>query len=303
VLIPTYRRPFGLARLLGALDDLELPDDIADLRVFVVDNDAAASAREVCGTLAGRVSYALDYSVEKRRGIPQARNALLAAAFEAADFVCFLDDDEVPETAWLVELLRTQRAHAADAVTGPCLSAFDTPPPRWVSDAGLFERPRFISGTLLDTGYTGNALFRVAALLRMPALFDEQLALSGGEDSEFFRRFARAGHRIVWCDDAVVHDSVPETCLNLRWILARSLRAGGTESYLERKFEPGLYTSSKIAVHGVYCLVKGLGMLVVSALRGRAAAVRALHLASFGAGRVGGLLGFHHAEYRQTHGH
>jgi succinoglycan biosynthesis protein ExoM len=302
ICVLTYRRPAGLARLLGALRDLRLPDEAPEIRVVVVDNDSEASARGVCDELAARLPFPLRYLVEKRRGIPQARNAALGAVLGTADFAAFLDDDEVPEPDWLAELLRVQRLFDADAVTGPCLSRFETPPPRWIEQGGFFERPRWPTGSPLHFAFTGNVLVRAQALAAMEALFDERLALTGSEDSEFFQRFARAGHRIVWCDTAVIHDSVPKSCANLAWILARAYRAGAAEAYIERKLVPGPASALRVLAHGAYCIAKGSLQLAGSALRGRAAAAAALRLASFGAGRLGGLVGLQYAEYRRTHG-
>jgi succinoglycan biosynthesis protein ExoM len=304
VLVPTFQRPIGLARLLRAIDEVVIPDGLRDLQIFVVDNDPAGSARELCEEFASRVSYSLHYSIEKRRGIPQTRNSLLAVGMAAADLVAFIDDDEVPERDWLVEAVRALRDYSADAVTGPCLSMFNRPPPDWIAAGGFFDRPRFADGLELRTGYTGNALFRSSALARMPTLFDENLALTGGEDSEFFRRFSLAGYRTVWADRAIVSDEVPESCVALGWILARALRTGGTETYVARKFDPVLGAWSRSVLHGGYCIAKGLALTLTAPLRMQSAAVaaRGLQLASFGAGRVAGVFGFHHEAYRTTHG-
>jgi succinoglycan biosynthesis protein ExoM len=79
VCVATCGRPIGLAKLLGALEVLEIPPGTT-LQIVVVDNDSSESARAVCDEAAARHAYSLRYVVEKRRGIPFARNAALAVA-------------------------------------------------------------------------------------------------------------------------------------------------------------------------------------------------------------------------------
>lgn len=300
VCVVTHRRPEGLLRLLGALESLERPPGVR-MRAVVIDNDAAASAREVCRDAAERVSYPVQYGVEKRRGIPQARNRALVQGL-SDDFVAFLDDDEVPETGWLAALLRAQREHAADAVAGPCLPRFEAPPPAWVVEGGFFERPRFASGASLEVAFTHNVLVRTAALAEMRALFDERLALCGGSDVELFRRFARRGHRIVWCDAAAVYDQVPASRATLRWVLRRALRVGASNARIQRMHAPGRRTGASLVAHGLWCVARACAALAVAPLRGRAAAARALHLACFGLGRLAAPFGLRVDEYRVTDG-
>jgi glycosyltransferase involved in cell wall biosynthesis len=64
--------------------------------------------------------WPLRYVVEPRRGLSFVRNRAISEARAArADFVAFLDDDEVATAPWLTELLRVQGRYAADVVTGP----------------------------------------------------------------------------------------------------------------------------------------------------------------------------------------
>jgi GT2 family glycosyltransferase len=302
VCIVTYRRPQGLLRLLGALQELRFPAEAPELRVVVVDNDPAESARPVCDDAHAWLSAPLVYLVEKRRGIPQARNTAVAASLGSADFLAFLDDDEVPEPSWLAELLRVQRARQADAVAGPVLPRFEAETPGWLVRGGLFERPRYTTGARIDHAFTGNVLVRTAELARMDAFFDERMALSGGEDAEFFRRFAASGRRIVWADSAIVYESVPASRAKLRWLLARSFRVGCSAVWMERRRIPRQRSETWLFVNGCWCVAKGMLLLGTTLLRGRAAAARALRLSWDGAGRLSGFFGHVDEEYRATHG-
>jgi succinoglycan biosynthesis protein ExoM len=302
VCVVSYRRPRGLLRLLSGLQQLRLPEPAPDLRVVVVDNDPERSARPVCQEAQVWLRFPLVYALEKRRGIPQARNAALALALERADAVAFLDDDEEPEPDWLAQLLRVQQETGADAVAGPVVPVFEESPPAWIERGRLFEPSRFATGTRLSSAFTNNVLVRARALAAMDALFDERLALTGGSDDEFFRRFAAAGHSIVWADEAPVHEWVPATRARLGWLLRRQLRVGTCAVLVERGLRRPPRPPWRLLAQGLWCVAKG-GLLALLALpRGRGPAAAELRVAAFGAGLLAGLCGLVVEEYRAVHG-
>jgi glycosyltransferase involved in cell wall biosynthesis len=302
VCVVTHRRPVGLHRLLGGLDALDLPEPRPELRVVVVDNDAGESARPVCEDAAHWLRHDLLYLVEKRRGIPQARNTALAAALERADLAAFIDDDEVPEPGWLAELLRLQASRGADVVAGPVEPVFEAPPPAWIERGGFFLRPRHATGARIGYAYTHNALVSMRLVGGADRWFDERMALTGSSDTELFERLARDGARIVWADLAVVREWVPASRARLVWILRRALRVGTAQSFIDRRCAEPPRRAPRILTHGAWCVLKGLVQAGVGCLRGRAGAAHGLRLAAFGIGRLLGLAGVSLAEYRHTDG-
>ena len=284
ICVPTYRRPGGLFLLLGALDAQVFTEPPPAIRIMVVDNDEAESAREVVDDARSVLRYPVHYRVEKRVGFPQARNAALAAAL-ASDWIAFVDDDETPEPWWLDALLRTQRATGADVVTGPSLPRFVEPPAPWIVESRLFEPLRHASGATVPTAYTNNVLVRGSALRVLDLFFDERFTLGVGEDAELFARVAAAGGRIVWADDAIVYENVPPARATLRWMLARGFRDGAATAFAAP--HSGLRTVAGAAS----CIARGLGAAAVGALHGRARCVRGLRLAAFGLGCGASLCG------------
>jgi len=205
VCVITYQRPEGLRCLLEGLAGLTFGKiGSPDLRIVVVDNDAAGSARALCEKMALSFPWPLTYRVEPRRGIPFARNASVDAAGDA-DFLVFVDDDEVPEPDWMEELLHVQRATGADVVAGPALPYFDGAVPDWVVTSKFFERARFATGTAVAPAFvaTNNVLVRRGVLEEVAQggqVFDERYAMSGGSDTHLYMRGHRAGDRMVWAD-------------------------------------------------------------------------------------------------------
>ncbi|MDP7073303.1 MAG: glycosyltransferase family 2 protein [Myxococcota bacterium] len=299
VCIASYRRPRGLQRLLGGLGQLCVGPDV-DLRIVVVDNDPEETAREVCEAACDWLCHPLVYRTEKRRGIPQARNAALGVALGRADFVAFIDDDEVPAPDWLAELLRVQRVYAADAVRGPVLPVFESPAPAWLEP--FFDRPRYATGQQLKTAYTHNVLVSTRALASLDRLFDERLGLTGADDSELFQRFAHRGHRIVWADEAPVLEFVPRSRLRLGWLLQRAFRVGNGSVFIDRHCRGLAPKRWQLVAQACWCIARGTAMQISFVWGGRPAATRGLQLVSFGTGRFAGLAGYRYEEYRRVHG-
>jgi GT2 family glycosyltransferase len=299
VCVATCGRSIGLANLLGALEVLEVPPETT-LQVVVVDNDSSGSARAVCDEAAARQAYSLRYVVEKRRGIPFARNAALGVALSDSEFVAFIDDDEIPEPDWLAELLRVQDYYRADVVSGPCLPHYVEPPPRWIEEGGFHETPRHSTGTLRHVAFTHNALVRAGVFDSMDRYFDESIARGGGSDAEFFVRVFAAGFQIIWADNAIVHESIPASRSSVRWLIQRGFRVGTSSAWVQLKHRSS--TVLRLLVHGVYCMVKGTALALSLPLNGRAVAVEGLRLFCYGLGRIAGSSGYLHQEYRVVHG-
>ena len=92
--------------------------------------------------------------------------------------------------------------------------------------------------------------------------------------------------------------------MSVRWLLARAFRVG-CASAADRAapgFVPRRIAQRGYLANGCWCMLKGALLLGLAALRGRVAAVRALRLVWYGAGRLHGLGGFAYEEYRTIHG-
>jgi succinoglycan biosynthesis protein ExoM len=107
---------------------------------------------------------------------------------------------------------------------------FTAKPAKWVLKSGAFDRPNgagFETGRRLhwrQTG-TGNVLLRRAALTEVEGPFRRQFG-SGGEDIDFFRRSMEQGRVYVWCEEALVHETVPVERTRLKFQIKRALLRG-----------------------------------------------------------------------------
>lgn len=297
ICVATYKRPIGLARLLRGIELLRFERAAEPfLEIIVVDNEAEGSAATTCAELGRTSRWPIVYVHEPRRGIAFARNAAVhTARARGADLIAVIDDDEVPEPAWLDELLAAMAQYQADVVTGPVLPLFEGHVAAWMLEGRFFESPRRPTGTRLDRAWTGNVLLCTRAFDEVGHAFDEDLGLSGGEDTDFFLRVSHAGCAIVWVDSAIVHEWNPETRTRTRWLLRRAYKIGAAWGAFRHSLQP----SFRYAMRG---LVKGLLLLPASVLQGRHAVVSSLQLVAVGVGYLVAKAGLRFDAYRQTDG-
>jgi succinoglycan biosynthesis protein ExoM len=294
ICIATYRRPAKLKLLLASLGDQALAETPLNRKVLVVDNDVNETARHICETTLS--PWPIQYFVEPRRGISQARNAALRQSGDA-DWVAFVDDDEVVDPHWLERLWHTQQTFEADIVTGPVVPHYQTGVPPWIIQSGILARHRYPTGSRPKTPGTGNVFIR-AEVFRRIGSFDERFGLTGGEDSDFFLRATQAGCKVVWCDEAVVRESVGPRRAGLGYLLRREYRDASTLVRAEMSCSPGLRTCLGRTAKAVARIAQGVLTLPWASVRGLPAIARALQRISLGAGILGGLLGIAVEPYR-----
>jgi succinoglycan biosynthesis protein ExoM len=297
ICVATYRRPQGLTRLLDGIGRLVFANQEPDLCIVAIDNDPDGSAAEPCRAAAERLRWPVIYLHESRRGISHARNRAVEWAREAADFIAFVDDDEIPHPAWLDQLLTVQGHHDADIVTGPVLSVFEVPVPHWLAQEPAFGRPRFPTGSRVEVARTGNVLIRVAKL-GDTFRFDPRFGLSGGGDTLLFLQLRQAGSSIVWADEAVVDEWVPARRATALWSLKRAFRAGNAWSLCEREVRPSQMVRLLRLAKGMVRVTQGVALLPTAIVLGRQGAVRALRYICLGAGNAAGAMSLRYQAYR-----
>jgi succinoglycan biosynthesis protein ExoM len=227
ICICTFRRAF-LAETLHSIARLNVGTHA--VRVIIADNDTVASARDLVDAMRDKVPFHIVYVHAPAANICIARNACLDQA--DADYIAFLDDDEVATPGWLAALVGRAEANGAAAVLGPVRAIYGPDAPGWMVDGDFHStRPVFV-GSTIRTGYTCNVLIRWSAPYRT-LRFDLALGKSGGEDTDFFYRLTALGGTIVYAEDALVEEPVPPQRASMAWLMRRRLRFGQTHGMLQ----------------------------------------------------------------------
>lgn len=237
VCVCTFKRPSLLKRLITSLK-CQTVNGAFTFSVLVVDNDKDRSAEctvQICAMNAG---FDISYVCEPVQNIALARNRAVDNA--RGDFIAFIDDDEFPDSQWLLSLHSTCLRYEADGVLGPVVPHFDEKAPEWLIRGKVCERPSYATGTAVHWDYmrTGNVMMRKSLFDNPVVRFDARYGRSGGEDGDFFRRVCEAGARFVWCNEAPVYESVPPERWSASYHLKRSMRIGGLNGERAREEVP-----------------------------------------------------------------
>jgi succinoglycan biosynthesis protein ExoM len=176
-----------LERCLKSLISQAVPNTITAF-IIVIDNDPAGGARAIAAPFSVRYIHA------PRRGIAIARNAALDAAFATgADWIAFIDDDEIAAPDWIAQLMAPEYL-GVPILTGREEVEYPSPPPFWCAPNKRELNPAH-EGRRRGTATTGNVRFS-ADLIYAGLRFNEAIGLMGGEDIEFFGRARAMGFQI-----------------------------------------------------------------------------------------------------------
>lgn len=297
ICVATFQRPQLLQNLLDAFAQLKF-NKVSEpsVRIIVADNDEAQSAKPVCQ--GARIPWPVRYVCEPQRGIARARNRAIECAGQA-DFLAFIDDDEVPSVHWLDELLWVRSRYKADVVSGSVIPAFAKDVPKWIRDGKFFHRPVFNTGHPLRLCSTNNALIRAKILRGVPG-FDERFNFTGGEDTLFFLRVREAGFRMVFSKEAVVYEPVSAQRANFSWLLRRGFQAGNSWAHCEKSMHPERSVTALRIFKEIFHIARGALEFLASPIMGKAQLLRSLQTMIAGVGTLAGMAGYRFLPYRNN---
>jgi succinoglycan biosynthesis protein ExoM len=225
ICVCTYKRPSALRHLLTELLNLHT-GGLFTYSIVVSDNDEARSAKSAVAEIQKSSDIQVKYVAEPRRSIALARNR----AVENAEgiYVALIDDDEIPDAAWLLTLFRECSEYQADGVLGPVLRCFDTEPPAWFRESDIYVRRVNPTGMTVDwhEARTGNVLMKRAVIGNIRQPFRPQFR--AGEDQDFFRRKIEEGCVFIWSSDAKVFETIPPARWKRSYIMRKAMLQGAT---------------------------------------------------------------------------
>ena len=152
----------------------------------------------------------------------------------SADWIVFVDDDEIAPPGWIARLHALALHYGADVVSGK-VAQFPTACEAQLGAEQWSPSSSFGTARRRRTCPTSNEIFRASLAAGASALrFDEAMRF-GGSDVEFFMRAGQRGAHIVHVKDAVVFEEYPAERKTFNYEWKRAFRVGATTNYRYRK--------------------------------------------------------------------
>lgn len=220
-----------LSQTLQSLKDIEIPEG-CQIELLLADNAPDDPIEDVFHHFKSQFPFAVNYFQEHARGIVHMRNRIVREALDRKfHYLAFIDDDEIVRKDWLVMMHNTLVKYDADVISGRTLRQLPESTPNWIRDGGFFEKGKRSTGIQRPTSSTCNVLFDVRKLCGDWGMqFDERLNFVGSSDILFFNQAHKKGAKIIWANEAIVEEIIPESRATQAWLLQRAYRIGNTMS-------------------------------------------------------------------------
>ena len=220
--ICTRRRPKMLQNLLDSLCALKSEPNLM-FSIIVLENDSSKNCQKLVGSYSDRLS--ISYQQEPRAGLVFARNAAINAFLQTdADFMGFVDDDELLDSNWLCAFSSAISAYGSDNAYWGILDYSENQSlPGWYPKLGNRKLP---TGSKRNSGATNNIILprRVVSAEGMNLRFDQRYNFTGGEDGNFFARAMREGLKVLNVNEAIIHTQPNPERLQFGYIFKRLIR-------------------------------------------------------------------------------
>lgn len=236
VAVCTFRRNDLLRSLALHVDRLarsEVPN--GHVRMLVIDDSPEGVAADVVHKIRNEVGISVDYYASAAADIAVARRCALEQGANNSDFVSCLDDDCVPASGWLRELLRIAESHEADIVVGHRQFVAPDSAPRWLREEPfLAENQTYENGSVPDRANTANMLVRSSWFRASDVNFRREMGTVGGEDMVFFSDATNAGANIRFAAQSTCVEPCEGRRATFRYQLWRQIWLGNNEATINR---------------------------------------------------------------------
>ncbi len=238
LIIPTYKRPEKLRRLLRSLGKQTLKE----FEILVIDNDPNPKTRMVVAAFNRRATTRARYIREPRLGLHNSRHT--GAKKASGDILVLTEDEATYHPRWLESYHNAFIAHPQMAAAGgPIVPKWEGKPPQWLGDLiGSSNTFSPLSLMKLSHGfrvskrgffYGGNMAIRKKILFDLggfnPEIFD-RLWLGDGETG-LNRKLWKKNLRIGYIPGALMYHHIEREKMTMEFFRLRLANQGRCDMY------------------------------------------------------------------------
>lgn len=235
IILPTFRRPDGLAMALESLKGQSA--GAMPLELVVVDNDPHCTAREAVEAFAETAPFPVTFVHEPNPGVSNARNSALGAA--KGRYLAFLDDDQTAEPGWLLGLLEATTRYEAVIVFCRIDAVIPNPGRNGAYMADFFSRRPTLPDGLTDEVFGAGSSMLDRGRIDLP---DPPFELAsnelGGEDDVLFAYLLERGGKAAWTNAVVAKEYIRPHRANMRYVWIRAFAFGQGHALYAWESEP-----------------------------------------------------------------
>jgi glycosyltransferase involved in cell wall biosynthesis len=237
--ICTYNRAAFLEYCVSELAKQIEEFGCRDLEVLIVDNNSDDDTASVGERLCLRWPWAR-YLFEGKQGLSHARNHGCLAASGA--YVCYLDDDALPGTNYVRNVMAVVADHSPDIAGGPVFPFYTSKKPFWFQDELEIRRHTRTTGFVDCPVSGGNFIIRRDLLLNL-GLFSSDYGMVGtrlrlGEERDLIERYrlstAPERRRIYYSQNCFIFHHVPAEKMKIAYFVRRAFESGRLRASIEK---------------------------------------------------------------------
>ena len=216
-LICTTEKSKFLSKFLKSVNNLKIKN--RRIKLLIIENSIKKKHKSLIGkTLIKHIPF--EYSLEKKIGIPFARNKALRLSKKIkARYLCFFDDDCEISKDWMEKIIEFKKKIKSEIVTGPQI-------PKQKNQYHSILSKSHYNFQKLRWAATNNVVIDKKILDKHNLEFSTKLVNIGGSDQLFFTQLNLKGFEIRWCSNAKVFENQNNLERNFKWFVKRSFRYG-----------------------------------------------------------------------------
>ena len=247
ILLCTTGNLKNLKRCLSSISKIHYKQRI---NLILINNSENLLVKNILKNIKFKRNFYIFYKNEKKRGIPNARNASINLSKQVkSDYTCFFDDDCIVPKNWLAQMIKIKDLRLAQIITGP-----QVPLSNNIYEQVIARNEKHMAE--VKWAATNNIFISSHVLKKENIFFDIDLNNIGGSDQLFFLKLAKK-YKILWNEKAKVYEMPQKRRKNFMWFFYRNIRFGSSSFIIYSK-------NYNVFLSIFICCVKSLKELSIS---------------------------------------